>query len=219
MKAVIYARCSTDETRQDVEVQLGELRRYCQAYGWTYDEVWEYDSGFNGSQDKLHEVLEAVRRKKYGALLVYSLDRFSRQMPSKTNRLLDEIVEQYGCRFISLTDGIDSQDEIRWNVLRPIMAYYANLFSRVLGEKIRAGIKRKKAKGEYDGGRPRKEINLVRLAQVHGVCRKAGQGWRQVAKVYNQSLPRKEHISPATARRAFQKLCQDSVGEDVAKIG
>ncbi len=218
-KAILYARCSTDENRQDVEVQLQELRRYATAHGWDFDEAQEYDSGFNSSQEKLQEVLEAIRRKRYGVLLVYSLDRFSRQMPSKTNRLLDEIVEQAGCRFISLADGIDSHDEIRWHILRPIMAYYANLFSRVLGEKIRAGIRRKKAKDEYEGGRPRKEIDLTRLMQVHGVCRKAGQGWRGIAKVYNQSLPRKEHISPATARRAFQKLCEGSVAENVAKIG
>ena len=41
MKAVIYARCSTDESKQDVEAQLKELRRYCEAYGWGYEEVSE----------------------------------------------------------------------------------------------------------------------------------------------------------------------------------
>ena len=28
-KVIIYARCSTDEKKQDVEVQLKELRRWC----------------------------------------------------------------------------------------------------------------------------------------------------------------------------------------------
>ncbi len=218
-RAILYARCSTDEDRQDVEVQLQELRRYATAHGWAFDEANEYDSGFNGVQEKLQTILEAVRRKRYGVLLVYSLDRFSRQMPSKTNRLLDEIVEGAGCRFISLADGIDSQDEIRWNILRPIMAYYANLFSRVLGEKIRAGIRRKRAKGEYRGGRPKKEVDLSRLKQVHDLCRKTGEGWRRIALVYNQSLPKRAHISPATARRVFQKLSEDSVGEEAEKTG
>ena len=45
---VIYSRCSTDEKRQDTEVQLVELRRYAKAYGWTYDEVSEYGSAFKG---------------------------------------------------------------------------------------------------------------------------------------------------------------------------
>ena len=47
-KAVIYARCSTEENRQDTENQLRELRRYCEAFGWPYEEVSEYDSGFKG---------------------------------------------------------------------------------------------------------------------------------------------------------------------------
>ena len=31
-KAVIYAQCSTEESRQDTENQLRELRRYCEAF-------------------------------------------------------------------------------------------------------------------------------------------------------------------------------------------
>ena len=42
-KVAIYARCSTDETRQTVDVQLVELRRYCEAFGWAYQEFSEYD--------------------------------------------------------------------------------------------------------------------------------------------------------------------------------
>ena len=38
VKAAIYARCSTDESRQDVATQLSELRRYCEACGWAYGE-------------------------------------------------------------------------------------------------------------------------------------------------------------------------------------
>ena len=75
MKAVIYARCSTDEARQDVEVQLKELRRYCKAYNWNYDEVQEYGSGYKGKQPKLEAILEKVRNGQYNAFIVYSLDR------------------------------------------------------------------------------------------------------------------------------------------------
>lgn len=130
--AIIYARCSTNESRQDVEVQLAELRRYAQAFGWQYDEVWEYDSGFKGEQPKLQRVLKRIKRKECDTLLVYSLDRFRRQAPSKVNRLLDELVEQDGVRFISRLEGIDSANELTWNVVRPIFAYFANLFSRTI---------------------------------------------------------------------------------------
>jgi len=156
-RAVIYARCSTEESRQDVEVQLKELRRYCEAYGWQYDEVSEYGSGFKKDcQPELDKVLEKIRLKHYDVLIVYSMDRFSRQSPSKINALLDRIVEDCKCRFIALQQGIDSQNELTWHVVKPLFTYFANKFSKDLGEKVRNGIVRKKERGIYSGGRPKK---------------------------------------------------------------
>ena len=121
-KVIIYSRCSTDEKRQDTDVQLKELRRYADAYGWKYDEVSEYGSGFKGEQPKLSEIIEKIKRKHYSIILVYSLDRFSREHPKKVNALLDQIVYDYKCRFISLAEGIDSQNEMIWHVIRPLFS-------------------------------------------------------------------------------------------------
>lgn len=202
MRVAVYARCSTSEARQDVEVQLVELRRYCQAYGWPFDEVFEYDSGFRGEQPKLKVLLERIRRQEYQVLLVYSLDRLSRQAPSRTNRLLDELVERDGCRFISRLEGIDSDNELTWNVVRPIFAYFANLFSRNLSEKIRAGIANKRQKGLYRGGRPPKAVDVKRL-QV--LCGSNGYGWRTLTRAYNEGLTKRQQVSVSALRRACQK--------------
>ena len=203
-KAVIYARCSTDEKRQDVEIQLRELRRYCEAFGWQFDEFSEYDSGFKGEQPELQEVLKQIKHKKYDTLIVYSLDRFSRQTPSKVNRLLDELVEQDGVRFISRLEGIDSANDLTWNVVRPLFAYFANLFSKTLSEKIRAGIRLKREKGTYKGGRPKKALDEARLRQI--VLNRSGRGWRLLAKLYNEGLPREQRISFMALRRAAISL-------------
>jgi len=133
-RAIIYARCSTDEKRQDVEGQLAELRRYCKAFGWAWDEAQEYESAYRGKQPKLENVLQKIQRKQYDVLLVYSLDRFSRQAPSKVNRLLDALVERDGCRFISRQEGIDSENELIWHAIRPLFTYFANVYSRNLSE-------------------------------------------------------------------------------------
>ena len=77
-KAVIYARCSTDENKQDVEVQLKELRRYCSAYGWEYDEVSEYGSGFKGDQQpELDALMEKISREATLALARAMMSRES----------------------------------------------------------------------------------------------------------------------------------------------
>ena len=197
----IYSRCSTDEKRQDTEVQLGELRRYAQAYGWTYDEISEYGSAFKGDQPKLQEVIEKIRLRHYSIILVYSLDRFSREHPQKTNALLDRIVYEYKCRFISLKEGIDSQNEMIWHVIRPLFSYFANVFSRQLSEKIRAGIQNKKNKGIYTGGRPKKVYDLDRIKAL----RSKGYGPKKIAKLYSEGLPKKSQISHTQVGRLIKK--------------
>lgn len=197
---IIYSRCSTDEKRQDTEVQLGELRRYAQAYGWTYDEVSEYGSAFKGEQPKLQDVIEKIRLRRYSIILVYSLDRFSREHPQKTNALLDRIVYDYKCRFISLKEGIDSQNEMIWHVIRPLFSYFANVYSRQLSEKIRAGIQNKRNKGIYRGGRPKRTYDLNRIKTL----RSEGHSFRNVVKLYNDGLPRKDRISHTQVSRLIQ---------------
>lgn len=208
MKALIYARCSTDENKQDVEVQLIELRRYCKAYGWAYDEVWEYGSGYKADQQpKLDKVLEDIRLKRYNVLIVYSIDRFSRQSPAKINALLDTIVEQNKCRFIAQQQGIDSDNELIWHAVRPLFTYFANKFSKDLGEKISKGIARKKAKKVYRGGRPKKVINMEKLTAI---LKPGNLSLRKVAQEYNKDLPKKEKISHVQVRRLLQKHSTNS---------
>ena len=202
--AVIYARCSTDESRQNVEVQLAELRRHCQAMGWEYTEFSEYDSGFTGEQPVLQDLLRRIKRHEFDCLLVYSLDRLSRRPPSYTNRLLDELVEQQGIRFISKLEGIDSANELSWNMVRPILAYFANLFSRNLSEKIKLGIKTKREKGVYRGGRPRKVVDPDRLKAL--LLTKNGDGWRKLAQRYNEGLRSDQQVSFSLLRKVVQQL-------------
>ena len=204
MKAVLYCRCSTDENRQDTDVQLKELRRYASAYGWDFDEVSEYGSGFKGEQPKLNEIIEKIRLGYYRTLLVHSLDRFSREHPKKTNALLDRIVYDYSCRFISLKEGIDSDNEMVWHVIRPLFSYFANVYSKQLSEKIKAGIKNKREKGLFRGGRPRKEVNLERLRSI--LSTKGRIPLRELETRYNTGIPKSGRVSYQTLRKALPLL-------------
>jgi DNA invertase Pin-like site-specific DNA recombinase len=204
VKAVVYARCSTDERRQDVETQLADLRRYAEAQGWSYEAISEYDSAYRGEQPKLQALLKRLKRREFSVLLVFSLDRFSREHPAKVNTLLDEIVYQHGCRFIALQEGLDSQNEMVWNVIKPLFSWFAHVFSRNLSEKIRAGIRHKREQGIYRGGRPQKKVDLARFKAIRAAH--PDFGWRRLAQEYSENLPPKEQISPTLLRRAVQKL-------------
>lgn len=202
VKAILYSRCSTSENRQDVEVQLIELRRYCQAYGWQYEEVSEYGSGFKADcQPKLDHVIEQIRLKHYSVLIVFSVDRFSRQSPSKINALLDTIVEQYKCRFIALQQGIDSENELTWHVVKPLFTYFANKFSKDLGEKIKKGIAQKKVKGVYNGGRPAKKADIETIWAL----RSKGLSLRDIAKEINQGKSERKKISYTSVQTLLKK--------------
>lgn len=174
------------------------------AYGYKYDEVAEYGSGFKGEQPKLTGIIEKIRRGHYSILLVYSLDRFSRQPPQRVNALLDQIVYSFKCRFISLKEGIDSDNEMVWHVVRPLFSYFANVYSRQLSEKIKAGIKNKKDKKLYRGGRPTKEIDLERLRTI--LTQDNQLPLRALTIRYNADLPKKQQVSYQTIRKTLPLL-------------
>jgi DNA invertase Pin-like site-specific DNA recombinase len=199
MKVLIYARCSTDESHQDVEVQLKELRRYCQHHNWSYEEASEYGSGYKGDQPKLKEKLEQIKLGHYGILLVWSMDRFSREHPRKVDELLNRIVYDYKCRFIALGDGIDSADEMKWHIMRHMMTYFANVYSRKLSERVKGGIARAKEKGSYKGGRPPKagKANLEAIKRLF----EETKSLRETARRYNEGKSGTNRISRNLVKR------------------
>lgn len=150
MKAIIYARCSTDETKQDVEVQLGQLRDYCNRQGWVYDEVSEYESGYKGIPEKLQQVLELIAKRNYQVIIVHSLDRFSRLHPSITEKMLNHILD-CKCRFISLQENLDSDNSMIWYCFKGLWLYFANQYSLKLSQKVKLGMERAKEKGIHIG--------------------------------------------------------------------
>lgn len=199
MNTLMYARCSTDESKQDVEIQLKELRRYCEHQGWKYDELSEYGSGYKGDQPKLKEKIEQIKLGHYDVLIVYALDRFSREHPRKVDELLNRIVYDYKCRFISLSDGIDSSDEVKWHIMRHMMTYFANNFSRRLSERVKGGIARAKEKGTYKGGRPSKKnkVDIEEIKQLYAKTR----SYRKTAEIYNKSRYGTNRISRMYVQR------------------
>ena len=153
MKAIIYARCSTDENKQDVEIQLKQLRKYCEDNNWDYDEVFEYSSGSKGIPPKLHGVLDMIAQRTYQIIIVHSLDRFSRLTPRSTEQMLNHITD-CKCRFIAIAHNLDSDNEMTWYAFKGLFAYFSNLYSKQLSEKVKLGMIRAREKGVHVGRPP-----------------------------------------------------------------
>jgi len=146
-------------------------------------------------------VIEKIRLKHYDVIVVYSMDRFSREHPRKTDELLNRIVYDYKCRFISLAEAIDSNDEMKWHIVRHMFTYFANMFSRNLSMKVKNGIKNKKEKGEYLGGRSKKLIDSDRLRQIKTAFLCGVYSIRRATEVYNRGVPRQQWIGKSKMAR------------------
>lgn len=199
-KVALYVRASTDEAKQDITYQLEALRKFCNAYSWQWDEVVEYDSAFRGSQPLLQELIEKIRKKEYTILMTYSLDRFSRLTPTKTVSILHRIVEDFGCRFLTVHEGIDSSKEM-WSLVMMIFSHMSHSFSRLLSQRVRDGIAAKKRRGQYTGGRPKRTVDIDRIREI---IRAEGKlPLRKLAMRYNSEVPPKMRLSYTTLRKVL----------------
>ena len=150
MKAIVYARCSTDESKQDIELQIKPCSDYCVSQGWEFDVVYEYVSGSKATPPRLQQVLDAIARKEYEVIVVYSMDRFSRLKPGTTERMLNHITD-CRCRFISILENLDSDNPLIWYAMKGLWIYFANLYSVNLSKKVRAGMAKAKEEGKPIG--------------------------------------------------------------------
>ena len=109
LNAAIYARVST-LNGQDPEMQLRELREYCQRRGWTV--VMEYvDVGISGAKEKrpeLDRLLTDAHRRSFDSVVVWRFDRFARSV-SHLLRALETFsslgILQFGQIICEIKDG------------------------------------------------------------------------------------------------------------------
>ncbi len=85
-RAVLYARVSGDDTRNDgrnLDGQLTSCREHALAQGWTIvAELAEDDRGASGASFELPQltrVLDMAAAHEFDVLVVREIDRFSRQ--------------------------------------------------------------------------------------------------------------------------------------------
>src|ERR1039457_3335348 len=88
-RVALYARVSTLNHGQDPEVQLRELREFCQRRGFAI--AHEYvDKGIKGSREKrpaLDKMLADCQKRLVDAVVVYRYDRFARSLRQLVNAL------------------------------------------------------------------------------------------------------------------------------------
>jgi DNA invertase Pin-like site-specific DNA recombinase len=175
MKIALYARVSTTDKGQDPEMQLRELRDYCERR--KLEITNEYvDNGISGSKEsrpELNRLMADANRRKFDAVLVWKFDRFARS----TSHLLKalETFQSLKIDFVSLTEGIDTSTPVGAMVFT-ILGAVGQMERELIRERIRAGVRNARAKGKRLG-RPKVTVN----ASVVASLRAAGRSYRAVA--------------------------------------
>ncbi len=190
MRTAIYARVSTNNG-QDPEMQLRELREYCQRRGWEI--IQEYvDVGISGTKEKrpqLDKLLADAHRRYFDVVVVWRFDRFARSVSHLLRAL--ENFRSLGIEFVSLSEQVDTSTPTG-KMIFTVLGAVAELERSLIVERVRAGLRNARAKGKRLG-RPRKVTNQ----DVIGRMRSQGASWRAIGKAIG--------VSPATAWGAAAK--------------
>jgi DNA invertase Pin-like site-specific DNA recombinase len=92
-------------------------------------------------------MFEAASRREFDILLVWSLDRFSRQGIAKTFDHL-KLLDSYGVKFRSFSESfLDTTGDFA-DLLRAIFAFTASFERKRIVERIYAGLERARAEGK-----------------------------------------------------------------------
>lgn len=191
MRAAIYARVSTNNG-QNPEMQLRELRDYCQRRNWEI--AGEHvDAGVSGAKEHrpaLDRLLVECRKRRVDAVVVYRYDRFARSLRQLVNAL--EEFRALGIDFVSLHEGVDTSTP-NGRLVFGIFASIAEFERELIRDRVRSGLACAKARGKRLG-RPRVAVDRVRIASL----RAQGQSWATICKELR--------VSKGTAQRAVHTL-------------
>lgn len=153
MKTALYARVSTSDKGQDPQMQLRELREYCERRGWAV--AGEYvDVGVSGAKDsrpQLNKLMADAKQRRFDAILVWKLDRFGRSLKHLVSALGE--FEALGVAFVSLRDSFDLTTPAG-RLMFNMVASFAEFERDLIRERVKAGIANRRAKGFRVGRKP-----------------------------------------------------------------
>jgi DNA invertase Pin-like site-specific DNA recombinase len=176
MKTALYARVSTLDKGQDPQMQLRELREYCERRGWTV--TGEYvDVGVSGSKDsrpELNRLMTDAKRRRFDTMLVWKLDRFGRSLKHLVSALGE--FQALGVAFVSLRDGFDLTTPAG-RLMFNMVASFAEFERDLISERVRSGIANRRAKG-FRVGRKSIVLDAGRLTTL----RSEGLTIREIAQ-------------------------------------
>jgi DNA invertase Pin-like site-specific DNA recombinase len=150
MKAAIWTRVSTED--QHFSNQLSSLNAYAEYRGLEVVQTYNVqESAWKGAHRvSLSQVYAQARAGMFQVLLVWALDRLSREGVQATLEIVDRLA-RYGVQVWSVQEQWTEADGASRELLLSITAWVARQESERRSERTKAGLERAKANGKALG--------------------------------------------------------------------
>ncbi|VVB82226.1 Uncharacterised protein [uncultured archaeon] len=149
--AAIYIRVSTQDQAQhgfSLDAQQESLENYAKALGYEIYKIYkdEGKSAKNLNRPEMINLLKDAEAKKFQAIFIYKLDRFSRSL--KDLILTIDKLKEWGVDFISLQDKIETASA-SGKLMFQIIGAFAEFERNIIGDRTTFGMERKAKEGGF----------------------------------------------------------------------
>lgn len=149
--AAVYIRVSTQDQAQhgfSLDAQQDSLINYAKALGYEIFKIYR-DEGKSAKDLKRPEMIELLKdaeSRKFQAIFIYKLDRFSRSL--KDLILTIDKLKELGIDFISLQDKIETASA-SGKLMFQIIGAFAEFERNIIGDRTKFGMERKAKEGGF----------------------------------------------------------------------
>lgn len=153
IKAVIYARVSTEE--QSTSNQVEALSAWAAHRGFDIREIYfEQESAWSGGhQRELARLIDNARRHEFDYILVWALDRLSREGALAILSLINKL-NAWGVKVISYQEPWTEAPGELGELLFALTGWVARMESQRRSERTKAGLVRTLHEGKTKEGKP-----------------------------------------------------------------
>lgn len=162
IKVAVYARVSTSKQEESLEEQIESLKEFCARNNYEIYNIYaETVSGAKRTREEFDKLMHDVESKKFDAVVVLKLDRFSRSMLN----LLESMkkLEEHNVDFISVIDHMETTTA-QGRLIFQIMGALSEFERTLIDSRTKIGIERAKREGKICH-RPRIEVNMKRVKE------------------------------------------------------
>jgi DNA invertase Pin-like site-specific DNA recombinase len=179
--AIGYVRVSTDEQASSgagLDAQRTAIRAECERRDLPLLEMYE-DAGYsarNLDRPALADALKALSDGNASVLMVAKLDRLTRSVHDATGLMRD--ADRAGWGLVALDVAVDTTTP-QGAAMAQVLAVFAELERRLIGQRTRDALAVKRAQGVRLGRPPTMPLTIV--DRIVG-ARLAGEGWSTIAR-------------------------------------